>query len=485
MTDRVVHRGGGVDPANEIALFRYALIRAAADESITPTERGILVRQLAGGEHRDQSGALVTVSRSSLDRWIRAYRAGGFEALIPTARAVAARTDAELLELAVGLKKENPGRTAAQVARIVRKHAGCGPSARTVQRLFARLGLNQKTTGGKRVFGRFEAEAVNDRWTGDALHGPVIAGRKAYLFAFIDDHSRALVAYRWSYAEDTLNLEAALRSGLSARGVPKVVYLDNGAAMISKQLLRALAIMGIRLVHSRPGQPAGRGKIERFFRTVRDQFLVELATPEALAGVADLAGLNTLFTAWVETVYHHQIHSETGEAPLARFLAAGPPDLPIPGLVVEAFLWSHQRLVTKTATVSLFGNIYEVHQALVGQKVELVFDPLDMTELTVRYQDQDMGKAVPHQITRHVHPNAASKNPLPTDPTPTGIDYLNTVRIAHQETLAAPITYVNMTTRPQPEAEPEPGDEPESRPEPGSGDPDPADLAGAGIGGRF
>jgi len=96
------------------------------------------------------------------------------------------------------------------------------------------------------------------------LHGPVVAGRKTYLFAFIDDHSRALSGYRWGHSEDTIRLEAALRAGLACRGVPKVVYLDNGAAMVSKQLLRALAVLGIQLTHSRPGQPAGRGKIERF-----------------------------------------------------------------------------------------------------------------------------------------------------------------------------------------------------------------------------
>ena len=116
--------------------------------------------------------------------------------------------------------------------------------------------------------------------------------------------------------------------------------------MISKQLLRALAVMGIQLVHSKPGEPAGRGKIERVFRTVRDQFLVELSTPQALADVKDLVGLNELFTAWVETVYHHNVHSETGQEPLARFLASGPPELPDPQLLFEAFQWSHERLVT-------------------------------------------------------------------------------------------------------------------------------------------
>src|SRR6266540_2391895 len=134
--------------------------------------------------------------------------------------------------------------------------------------------------GGLRAFGRFEAEAPNQLWTADALHGPVVAGRKAYLFAAIDDHSRALVGYRWALAEDTLRLEAALRGGFAARGLPGALYVDNGSPFASRQLERCLAVLGIRLVHSKPGQPQGRGKIERAFRTVREQFLVELDTPD-------------------------------------------------------------------------------------------------------------------------------------------------------------------------------------------------------------
>lgn len=89
-------------------------------------------------------------------------------------------------------------------------------------------------------------------------------GRTTYLFGFLDDHSRLVTGYRWGISEDTLRLEAALRAGIASRGIPKVGYLDNGSAMVSGQLLRALAALGIRLVHSQPGRPQRRGKIERF-----------------------------------------------------------------------------------------------------------------------------------------------------------------------------------------------------------------------------
>jgi putative transposase len=413
MAGRAGHQddsGGRADRAREVGLFRYALILEAADPALSTKARGRLVRALAEREHTGPSGQPIQVSRVTLDRWVLMWRRGGFDALLPSTRNCDPRTSAAVLELAAALKREVPARTAAQVSAILQAHAGPGssvPSSRTLQRHFARLELGTRPDGlPPRAFGRFEASAPNDRWTGDALHGPVVAGRKTFLFAFVDDHSRALVGYRWGHSEDTVRLEVALRAGLACRGIPKLVYLDNGSAMISSQLLRALAVLGIRLTHSKPGQPAGRGKIERLFRTVREQFLVELAAPGALAAVTDLARLNELFAAWVETVYHQRVHSETEQKPLERFLAAGPPALPTPQLLREAFLWSHQRRVTKTATLSLHGNTYEVDAALVGRQVEVVFDPFDLTTLEVRYQGRPMGIAVPHRIGRHVHPDA-------------------------------------------------------------------------------
>jgi putative transposase len=445
---------GRADRAREVGLFRYALIREAADPALSTKARGRLVRDLAEREHTSPFGERIQVSRVTLDRWILTWRRGGFDALLPSNRNCDPTTSAATLELAAALKREVPARTAAQVRAILQAHAGPDspassmPSARTLQRHFARLELNTRPDGlAPRAFGRFEAAARNDRWTGDALHGPVVAGRKTFLFAFVDDHSRALVGYRWGHSEDTVRLEAALRAGLAARGVPKIVYLDNGSAMVSSQLLRALAVLGIKLTHSKPGQPAGRGKIERLFRTVREQFLVELEVPGALAAVTDLAKMNELFAAWVETVYHQRIHSETGQAPLTRFLAAGPPELPPPPLLREAFLWSHTRMVTKTATLSLHGNVYEVDAALIGRKVEVVFDPFDLTTLEVRYQGRPMGLAVPHRIGRHVHPDARPDLP-PPPAAATGIDYLGLVAAQHRAELATRINYTELPSAP-------------------------------------
>ncbi|MDL9949032.1 DDE-type integrase/transposase/recombinase [Gordonia sp. ABSL11-1] len=430
----------------KVGLFRYQLICLALDTGLSTKARGKVVREIAAREHTDPFGTSVRYSRDTLDRWIRRYRADGFEALVPATRQASVRTDAAVLEMAAALKRENPARTAAQVARILRASSGWSPSESTLLRHFHRLELIGPAAGDTvPVFGRFEAENPNDRWTGDVLHGPKIGGRKSYLFAFLDDHSRLITGYRFGFSEDTVRLGVALEPALAARGVPASVYVDNGSAFVDAWLLRACAKLGVRLVHSTPHRPQGRGKIERFFRTVREQFLVEIVdtTAEELAQTgldhrSALLELNRLFTGWVETEYHRAPHSETGQSPLDRWEAGWArcgrtAAMPTAADLTEAFLWSEYRTVTKTATVSLHGNTYQVDAALVGRKVELVFSPFDMETIDVRYNDASHGRAVPHTITRHVHPKARPEIPEPPTPTATGIDYLHLVAETHHD----------------------------------------------------
>src|SRR5437868_6969034 len=174
-------RRGWVDRAQEIGLFRWRIVGEAADVSLSARERGSLVRALAAREHLGPGGRWVRVSRNTLDRWIRAYREGGFEALVPAPRQVANRTPERLLELACALRREQPARTAAQIHRIILEAEGSSPSARTINRHLAAAGLPWKGGQIGRALGRFEAELRNELWTGDALHGPVVGGRRSFL----------------------------------------------------------------------------------------------------------------------------------------------------------------------------------------------------------------------------------------------------------------------------------------------------------------
>jgi putative transposase len=141
------------------------------------------------------------------------------------------------------------------------------------------------------------------------------------------------------------------------------------------------------------------------------------------------------------------VHSETGQTPLDRRLAGRQLRRPSPTELHEAFLWSETRLVTKTSSVSLYGNHYEVDPALVGVRVDLVFDPFDLTDIQVRYQGRPMGHAVPRHIGRHTHPAARPEAVLP--PRPSGIDYLGLVsaRVSAEERSRMGINYSRLATQ--------------------------------------
>ena len=233
------------------------------------------------------------------------------------------------------------------------------------------------------VFGRFEAEAPNVLWTGDVLHGPLIGGKKTYLVAFLDDHSRFITGYRWGWSEDSLHLAVAFKRAVAARGLPGTAYVDNGACFVDETIAVTCAKLGIRITHSPPYRPEGRGKIERFFETVRGQFLVEVSPdgkPAPGRRVPDgLDQLNGWFTTWVEHEYHVRVHSSTGAAPLARW-SAGTPRFTGAAQLDAAFLWEAIRTVAaRTATIKFQGNTYQTAPELAGQAVTIRYSPFDLT----------------------------------------------------------------------------------------------------------
>ncbi len=423
---------------NDIALWRWALTEPAMDPALTSRQRGAVVRDLASREHQDPDGRKASVSRRTIDRWIVARREGGFDALIPSPRQCPPRLGTETEDLAAGLKMENPARTAAQVRRILAARLRWAPSERAIQRWFSARELTTRPDGRPpQAFGRFTADAVNEIWTADLMNGPPVGGRACHLAAIIDDRSRFLPGCQFIRRPDAVRFAGVLRGAIARHGMPRVLYTDHGSCFVDESLARACAVLGIKLTHSQPGRPQGRGKIERVLETIQQQFLVEVTGDDAHPArhpVTDLEELNDLLDRWVRSVYHARVHSETGQTPQARWEAAGPPARPEPVLLREAFRWSAVRLVRKTATVALEGNVYSVDPFLAGRKVELVFDPFDLTQVTVYWAGRKVGMAVPQVIGRHAHPKA----PPDEDPAPaalTGIDYLQLITDADQAAL--------------------------------------------------
>jgi putative transposase len=424
------------DHLEAVALFRYSVISEATSGRLSPTERGLIVRALSSRPWVSPQGEERFVSRTTIDRWISAYQKDGLEALKPVPRSDRGkgRVNPGLMAEAVRLRRQVPTRSAAQIAEIIARAHGVRLSERTLREHLARSGVSRAvlTKQATRAFGRFEASRPNEIWIGDVLIGPFVphprkpGSKRAKLFVLVDDYSRLLVAGRWMEEENTRSGQELLRSAVLRRGVPEHLYVDNGAPYKSAQLARSCAVLGIHLVHSKPYQPAGRGKQERLNRYIRERFLAEAEA----AGIASFAELNDNFTAWAEQVANTRTHAETKEQPIKRFLSAGPPGRPVPDLVREAFRWSVSRRVSKTATVSLFANCYEVDPVLVGRNVELRFDPEDLSLIDVFSNGVAICRAAPFRIGRHVHPAVSQAEHPPAEGEGPGIDYLGLVRLA-------------------------------------------------------
>jgi putative transposase len=436
------------DHDEAVALHRYALIAEAVSDRVSPAERGALVRDLARLAHPHPDGGTRTYSRGTFDRWIRAYRAEGLAGLRPAPRSDAGgvRRNPGLIDEACALRAELPTRSAAQIAEIVSRRHGIRIAERTVAAHLRLRGLSRAALGATpRAFGRYEASRPNERWITDVLVGgfvpyPRVArSRRARLFLIVDDHSRLLVHGRWVNEENTRAGQDVFRAAIERRGLPEALYADNGAPFANAALERTCAVLGVRLIHSKPYSPQGRGKQERLNRYIRDRFLSEAEA----RGISSLDELNDTFMAWAEQVCNTRVHAETDQTPIARFTAGGTIRAAARSVMADAFRWSALRKVTKTATVSLAGNRYSVDAALVGRKVELRYDPEDLTRLDVIIDGHPAGAATPFILGRHVHPAVpqAARQPARA----TGIDYLGMVQTAHEAVTSAPIAFRHLT----------------------------------------
>ena len=424
------------DQQQAVALHRWGVIAEAVNARLTSAERGVVVRAIAARAHLHPDGTERRYSRGTIDRWIRAWRSGGLEGLRPTERADVGtvRAHPELFAEAAALRLELPSRSAAQIASILFHRHGIRVAERTVRAQLRRAGLHRQALEAEpKVFGRYEADAPNDRWITDVLVGPwvpwprVNASVRARLFLIVDDHSRLIVDGRFFAHENARACQELLRRAIVRRGVPVVLYADNGAPFANAWLARTCAVLGVRLVHSKPYSPQGRGKQERANRYIREAFLAEATH----VGIADLDELNDRFGAWAEHVANRRTHAETRETPIERFERGGPHRGVDPERLRDAFRWSVTRKVTRTATVPLEGNAYGVDAALVGRRVELRYDPEDLTRIEVFLDGRPAGVATPFVTRRHVHP--AVPQAQPPQPAATGIDYLGLVAAAHDE----------------------------------------------------
>jgi putative transposase len=256
----------------EIALHRWAVIAEAANARLTSSERGSVVRAIAARPHAHPDGTARRYSRGTIDRWLRAWRACGVDGLRPSPRSDTGKVRAmpELFGEAAALRLELPGRSAAQIASILYHRHGVRVAERTVSGQLRRAGLHRAALrAAPKAYGRYEAERANERWVTDVLVGPWVpypkrdGSARARLFLIVDDHSRLLVDGRFYDRENARICQELLRRAITRRGVPEILYADNGAPFANAWLARTCAVLGIRLIHSKPYSPLLTGQPQR------------------------------------------------------------------------------------------------------------------------------------------------------------------------------------------------------------------------------
>jgi transposase InsO family protein len=427
--------------AEKIALFRYALIAPLVLEALPRGELTRRAQEIAARQYDIPASQRTSVSVDTLLEWALRYRKGGLEALAPQPRQDRGQprvVPPALAQLIERLKRENPHRTGTTLLRELALSADQNTppiSASTLYRFLKQRGLTTRQLLAPPARRKFQAERSNQIWQADMLFGPYVqrpGGGKmqVFLHAILDDASR-LIPHAQFYS--TQGLDACLdclRQAVAARGLPVRLYMDNAKTYRGQQLARIAASIGILIVHTPPYQPEGRGKIERYFRSLREQFLANLDPQVSLS----LEALNQRLWTWIDNVYHRSEHSALQTTPLLRWqrdiehIRQLPPSTDLRRL----FFYRLDRLVRRDCTFQLQQRLYEAPPHLVGQTIEVRFDPLDPVEVEVYFQGQLQATARLVDPVINAQLPSAKPAAMP-QPEPTGINFVELLQKKHPD----------------------------------------------------
>lgn len=395
----------------DIALFRYEIIAPLLS---IPGPRGTLKREIekiAARAHEHPRRGRITIGIGTIEEWLLRYRRDGLQGLedkrrrdLGTSRVI----DASVAEFLEGLAKSKPDLDGpALLAELEAAREGIEiPSLSSLYRFLRSRGLDQRRAPGRKDHRAFEFELAGDCWQGDVMYGPALPTsdgkrRKTYLIAILDDATRVIVHAQFYFEQHLRSLKDCLKQAMLKRGVPRRFYFDNGKIFRSRLLLALCARLGIHLIHTRPYQPQGRAKLERWFLTVRRGFLTRVDIDTC----AELEALNRLLFAWIEGEYHLRPHRGLdGEKPLDRWLrlSDGIRSLPLDVDLDALFLDEVSRRVAKDGTLSLKGKRFEAGPRFIGQKVSVRFDPFDLRSVRVAADSGESILAYPVNLSANL-----------------------------------------------------------------------------------
>ena len=430
-----------IDPK---ALFRLSVLGPLVSrERLARGELQQIIGELAQREYAIPGSRRHLLSAKTIEAWYHRWRREGIAGLTPKPRLDRGQSKLPpaIQEQLLAAKRENPRRSIRQLRRLLEANgtiAHGSVSRSAIHRLLQQQGLSRVMGAASVPEERrsFVAATAGAIWYGDVLHGPSVPIngrlRKTYLVSLLDDASRLIAHSAFCLGETALDIEGVLKQALLRRGVPRKLVVDNGAAYRAHTLQGICARLGITLIYCRPYAPEGKGKLERWHRTFRDQFLSEL-DHRHITGLDDL---NARLWAWNEQVYNRTPHAGlAGLTPLARYQQ----DLPqIRSLGAHAaqldalFLHRIKRLVRKDGTVSYLGQRFEVPYALAGHTVQLVVDPHAGRVVGVENAAGDtLGVATPLDAIANLH--RVRRKPAPAVTTEALRSGPNLVELAYQQ----------------------------------------------------
>lgn len=403
-------------PLDSIALFRLMVLGSLASrDKLQRGEVKKIVRELAKQTYHIPESRRVHLSEQTILRWYYDWKRGGIESLNKTARRDKGKTQlsVSVQSALLKLKQDNPARSINTLIEMLQK---TGITAKkeiaraTVHRFLKQHHASQRIIGDAHTIERrsFVADHAGDLWQGDVLHGPCIQTerglKKTYLVSLMDDASRFIVHSAFCLGETALDIEGVLKQALLKRGLPRKLILDNGSAYRAGSLQTICAYLEIQLVYCRPYEPQGKGKLERFHRTFREQFIKEIA----IDSIASLEELNARLWAWIEQVYHQRPHGGLEEqTPLERWrqdlIHVRPLTPHFANKMEDIFCHRFKRTVRKDGTISWDGKSFEVAHQYVGEIVQLVVDPHKNNPLKIESVSGDaLGSVTPLNKARNL-----------------------------------------------------------------------------------
>lgn len=376
------------DPARSAALWRYGLI----SELLLGCSLGrtLAERLKAAGERtwNHPVQGLVRIKADTLRHWIYRYRKGGLGALEDRLRRDKGKSQVpkSIADRFTALRHEHPHATTERLLDMMIEEGrwnAVRPSRSALYRLAESRRLKRRPMDAAMTqeAHAFAYDGFGQMWVADFLHGPKLrVGRhlkKTYLLCILDDATRYVVFASFGWSEGTAALIDGLSMAIRRFGIPERFYTDNGSAFRSRHLAHVAAKLGMHLPHTPAYRPQGRGKVERFFRTVRDQCLTGLQAES-------LEKLQSAFAQWLDG-YHHRIHEGIDCSPLNKRLASPKAVRALPEVAqLDLFFGMvERRKIHKNGTLHLNGKVFDVKGALPGEVVDVHYLPWDLSTIHV------------------------------------------------------------------------------------------------------